>query len=275
MAFLLGASPAYAYTTKEISAELARSKASLTAARDQLTPEQWALLSGKLASAEKALAEYNELVAATGQAAAAEAGAAAGGEVVAAEGEAAAGAAASVLARMGSIFIALATIKSDDDQSIYASRERRRLEEQLEEVGRAAERVKAGIEEAKRAPVPKPVNSDDKDEDDGDVHHIATDKNDVSDAQGGPWTPIFTDLFAKAGMTLNDPANKVKVKGHRGPHPKPYHEEVQRRLALATAQCRSVDQCRDSLTRALQRLALECATPGTRLNLLITTPATR
>jgi hypothetical protein len=35
-------------------------------------------------------------------------------------------------------------------------------------------------------------------------HHIATDKNDVSESRGGPWTPRIEDLFARAGMSLQD-----------------------------------------------------------------------
>src|SRR5205814_1788582 len=31
-------------------------------------------------------------------------------------------------------------------------------------------------------------------------HHLATDKNEVSLDRGGPWTPLFEQLFATAGM---------------------------------------------------------------------------
>jgi hypothetical protein len=59
-------------------------------------------------------------------------------------------------------------------------------------------------------------------------HHLATDKNDASPLRGGPWTPRFQRLFGKAGMHLNDPANRVYLLGHLGPHPERYHEELQR-----------------------------------------------
>ena len=58
----------------------------------------------------------------------------------------------------------------------------------------------------------------------GPVHHIATNKNWDSPARGGPWSPRFEKLFKKAGMSLDDAANKVAVPGHRGPHPEAYHE---------------------------------------------------
>lgn len=66
-ALLLGASPAYGDTSAESSSRLAHAKAVLTATRGQLTPEQWALLRDKLAGAEQALADYDQLVARTGR----------------------------------------------------------------------------------------------------------------------------------------------------------------------------------------------------------------
>lgn len=71
-------------------------------------------------------------------------------------------------------------------------------------------------------------------------------------------------------MSLDDPANKVRIPGHKGPHPPEYHEEVLRRLKDATLDCRSVQQCRAALTAQLQRLVRELTTEGTRLNKLIT-----
>jgi hypothetical protein len=276
-ALLLGASPAYGDTSAEIATRLAHAKAALATTRGQLTPEQWALLSGKIASAEKALVDYELLVAKTGRTlATAEASAAASTEALAARGEAtAARGTASVLGRMGVIFLSLVTLQSDDDPWLYESRQKRVLEEQLQEVGRAAEQVKAEVEQASKFPPPKPARSEEEEDEHGDLHHIATDKNDTSDARGGPWTPRFRALFEKAGMTLNDPANLVKVKGHRGPHPEQYHRQIRDALKLATDDCVGVAQCRERLTRALGRLGVECSTPGTRLNQWITTPAAR
>jgi hypothetical protein len=103
-----------------------------------------------------------------------------------------------------------------------------------------------------------------------ETHHIATICNDKSSLRGGPWTPRFRRLFAKAGMKLNDEANKLPVPGHKGPHPQQYHEIIFNRLSEALRSCRSVEVCRQRLTRELHALAKEIATPGTELNQLIT-----
>jgi hypothetical protein len=76
-------------------------------------------------------------------------------------------------------------------------------------------------------------------------------------------------------MSLNDPANKVRVTGHKGPHPEEYHQEVFDRLSEAMQGCRNIQQCRDALTGALQRLGRLISTPGTRLNKLVTDGAPR
>ncbi|NPC84413.1 AHH domain-containing protein, partial [Pyxidicoccus fallax] len=104
----------------------------------------------------------------------------------------------------------------------------------------------------------------------GPEHHIATNKNTESDVRGGPWTPRFQEIFDRAGMSLDDAANRVHVPGHKGPHPREYHEEVYTRLNEATKSASSMQQCRVALTRALQRLARDISTPGSRLNLLVT-----
>ncbi|WP_338871047.1 AHH domain-containing protein [Myxococcus stipitatus] len=101
-------------------------------------------------------------------------------------------------------------------------------------------------------------------------HHLATDKNSVSTARGGPWTPEFRKIFRKAGMELRDDENIVSVPGHKGPHPKEYHQAVFERLRDATRTCRTVVECRQSLTTALRELAEEVSTKGTRLHRLVT-----
>lgn len=101
-------------------------------------------------------------------------------------------------------------------------------------------------------------------------HHLATDKNSVSTVRGGPWTPRFRKIFRKAGMELKDPENIVPLEGHKGPHPQAYHELVFDQLNGATANCRRVEECREALTRALQKLAREVSTRGTDLNKLVT-----
>jgi hypothetical protein len=105
---------------------------------------------------------------------------------------------------------------------------------------------------------------------DGHDHHIATNKWWKSTNNAGPWSPQFQEIFDKAGMTLDDPANIVHVKGHKGPHPQEYHERIFRRLSSATRDCRTMEQCRADLTAELGRLGKEIATPGTTLNKLVT-----
>jgi hypothetical protein len=141
-----------------------------------------------------------------------------------------------------------------------------------------------------------------------ETHHIATIRNDQATARGGLRTPRFQKIFARAAMTLEDPANKLPLQGHYGPHPQQYHGRLSRptgRLSRHTARrrcgwqaqagllgshlaalalhrggslpcapapwnCRSVVECRDELTRALKALSKEIATPGTELNQLVT-----
>jgi hypothetical protein len=103
-----------------------------------------------------------------------------------------------------------------------------------------------------------------------ETHHIATICNDKSTARGGAWTPRFREIFAKAGMTLDDPANKMPLPGHYGPHPPGYHQIVFNALYAATRTCRSVVDCQAKLKEALKGLAKQIATPGTELNQLVT-----
>lgn len=103
-------------------------------------------------------------------------------------------------------------------------------------------------------------------------HHLATNKNSLSDARGGPWTQRFEMTFARAGMSLEDAPNKVYLLGHSGPHPEEYHDEVFRRLSNALRTCRTTQECRVKLTRELQRIADEVCTPGSKLHRLVTQP---
>jgi HNH/ENDO VII superfamily nuclease len=104
----------------------------------------------------------------------------------------------------------------------------------------------------------------------GPEHHIATDKWMDATHSGGPWTPRFQRIFDRAGMSLNDPANKVRVKGHQGPHPQEYHERIYERLDEATRGCGSIQECQKVLTAELQRLAKQISTEGTSLNKWVT-----
>nr|WP_323379160.1 AHH domain-containing protein [Pyxidicoccus xibeiensis] len=104
----------------------------------------------------------------------------------------------------------------------------------------------------------------------GHDHHIATNKWWKSTHNDGPWSPEFQKIFDKAGMSLDDPANIVRVKGHKGPHPLEYHERIFERLTNATRGCRTMQQCREALTTELRKLGQEIATPGTKFNRLVT-----
>jgi hypothetical protein len=101
-------------------------------------------------------------------------------------------------------------------------------------------------------------------------HHIATIANEQSTLRGGPWTPRFEDLFARAGMRLTARENIVPIQGHKGPHPQRYHDIVFRRLDEAMGDCRSIAECRARLLPALDELAKLISTPGTELNRLVT-----
>jgi hypothetical protein len=101
-------------------------------------------------------------------------------------------------------------------------------------------------------------------------HHLATNKNETSTVYGGPWTPRFEKLFAKAGMSLDAAENLVYLAGHQGPHPEDYHLVVHQRLEAAIGDCQTVAECRSRLVRALKRLADEVCTPGSSLHQLVT-----
>ncbi|RKG99749.1 AHH domain-containing protein [Corallococcus carmarthensis] len=104
----------------------------------------------------------------------------------------------------------------------------------------------------------------------GPWHHIASDKFSASTNNGGPWTPRYQEIFDRAGMSLDDATNQVRVPGHKGPHPREYHEEVYERLDEATSTCKSIERCREALTRILGVLAREISEQGTKLNRLVT-----
>ncbi|QRN93562.1 AHH domain-containing protein [Archangium violaceum] len=108
-----------------------------------------------------------------------------------------------------------------------------------------------------------------------EVHHIATVENEKSTLRGGPWTQRFKQIFDKAGMSMEDPANKVQLPGHTGPHPQAYHEEVYRRLERATASCQNTQQCRVALVDQLRRLARELTDKDSMIYKLLTQGAAR
>lgn len=103
-------------------------------------------------------------------------------------------------------------------------------------------------------------------------HHLATNKNTISDTRGGPWTPVFERIFSRAGMTLEDAANKVYLLNHAGPHSEEYHREIFRRLDRVIRTCSTKSACRTGLLRELNKIADEICTPGSKLNRLATQP---
>ena len=101
-------------------------------------------------------------------------------------------------------------------------------------------------------------------------HHIATDKNEFSRVQGGPWTPLFQELFERAGMNLSAQENLVYLKGHQGPHPEEYHRRIHRRLEDALEGCSGIEDCRHKLKTELRILAEEICEPGSSLSRFLT-----
>ena len=93
-------------------------------------------------------------------------------------------------------------------------------------------------------------------------------KNRVSTLRGGPWTPRFEDMARRAGMTLDDAANIVRVPGHGGPHPEAYHSEVFDRLSRATEGLSGDDYTR-AFRAELEAIRTEAATAGSALNRML------
>ncbi len=101
-------------------------------------------------------------------------------------------------------------------------------------------------------------------------HHLATNKNETSTVSGGPWTPRFEALFELAGMSLDAAENLVYLKGHKGPHPEDYHQEIHRRLEAVLKGCRPLERCRGLLVGELKKIADDVCTPGSEFHRLVT-----
>lgn len=95
-----------------------------------------------------------------------------------------------------------------------------------------------------------------------------TNKNFKSQVRGGPWSPRFEALFAKAGLTLEDGMNKVRIPGHKGPHPEAYHQAVYDRAIQATRGLKGKEY-KKALEAETAAIKQEAVTPGTLLNKLI------
>jgi RHS repeat-associated protein len=103
-------------------------------------------------------------------------------------------------------------------------------------------------------------------------HHIATNKNNISTARGGPWTPRFKTFFDKAGLDINKGAeNLVNVLNHKGPHPEAYHQLVFDRLTSATQGLKANTAAyKTAVTNTLQTIGKEAQTVGSTVNKLLT-----
>lgn len=86
---------------------------------------------------------------------------------------------------------------------------------------------------------------------DGQIHHIATDKAIVSG-----FTARFEEIFNKAGLSLQNKANKMLLEGHLGRHSAKYLEYVFGRLTRATEDL-SGEVYREALLKELEALRIE------------------
>jgi hypothetical protein len=80
------------------------------------------------------------------------------------------------------------------------------------------------------------------------VHHLATNQ--------GKWADEFAKLFARAGVSMDDAVNKMKLPGHMGRHTNTYHEFVYERLSTAIGNTRGAT-ARSALEDALQQIRRE------------------
>lgn len=106
----------------------------------------------------------------------------------------------------------------------------------------------------------------------GPVHHICTNKNCLSTASGGPWTPKFQKYFDGAGLNINTAVeNLVALPGHKGPHPREYHTYVEKELGLAViGKQPNTKEYRDAVTGTLERIKAEALVSGSQVNKWLT-----
>jgi hypothetical protein len=105
-------------------------------------------------------------------------------------------------------------------------------------------------------------------------HHIMTDKNTKSSAPdgAGPFTPKFEKLLAGTGLKLSDDLNLVDVVGHSGPHPEANQYVYDALVNAVKGLARKSPEYKQAIIDTLRKLGNDCATPGTKLNGLITNP---
>jgi len=100
------------------------------------------------------------------------------------------------------------------------------------------------------------------------IHHVCTDKNCISTANGGPWTPRFKRFFDGAGLDIRTSLyNKIAVPGHKGQHPPEYHKYVYKLLDTETQGLSpSTPEYRRAVVNVLVRIKVEATTPGSKVN---------
>lgn len=79
---------------------------------------------------------------------------------------------------------------------------------------------------------------------------------------------LFFDLCSSPNEGMAQPANKIRVPNHRGPHPEAYHREVFDRLIDATEGL-SGNAYAEAFKGELKRIASDVVTSGTSLNNLL------
>jgi hypothetical protein len=103
-------------------------------------------------------------------------------------------------------------------------------------------------------------------------HHIATVENSSSSREGGPWTPELKKLFDKVGLSMENAANKVPLRGHKGPHPRAYHDTVHKRLSDVIERCGGTTKtvaCQKAFIKELRKMADELTDTGSDLYKLL------
>jgi hypothetical protein len=103
----------------------------------------------------------------------------------------------------------------------------------------------------------------------GTPYRIATNAHRKGVDGGKAWTPQFRALFARAGMSLDDPTNRVYLQEHVRTHPEKYHQEIYERLQATLEGCGDEAACGEVLRMALRRLAAELCTADTPLSSLV------
>ncbi|WP_225888676.1 AHH domain-containing protein [Myxococcus xanthus] len=88
---------------------------------------------------------------------------------------------------------------------------------------------------------------------------------------GETWAELCEEIFARAGMSLEDVANKVRLAGRGASPSEPYHSRVVPRLPRAVEDCEGTEACRGRLVKS----ANELLTPGSELRGYVLKPGRR